>query len=162
MSANLPTIVLLTDPLAPQYSDQRDSDQRDSDQRDLDQLVAQSWGGVVVALNSATSIPRLCLELRDLSLPDPLVIVSSGQGCRELPAIRSALRAQGRHVVGYFLIDPDYPDSTDSWPDAPITVFLPAGNEPVRSVSLRGQEIAWFDSSEELAGRICDHALTVQ
>ena len=82
---------------------------------------------------------RVCAEITRLTPTPPLLIVTVGEYCALLPAIALAQRAARRRVVGYVLIDPDYPAVSESWPDARVHV-LGTSESNLRTASLRGWE----------------------
>jgi hypothetical protein len=92
----------------------------------------------------------------------PVVFAAMGSRCLDLPAIARAQAAAHRPIVGYSLIRPIFPTSTDLWPQAPVTVYLPRDEDPERSVSLRGFRIAHFCDSNDLARLILDQSNSAQ
>ena len=56
-----------------------------------------------------------------------------------LPSVALAQRAAGRRVAEYVMVDPDIPMVTDSWPDAPVVLYVSDPHSPAsRQARLRG------------------------
>ena len=66
---------------------------------------------------------RVCAAVSALDPAPPLTLVAFGSAAGLLPAVALAQRAAHRRVAGYLLVDAEPPAVTDSWPDAPVTVF---------------------------------------
>jgi hypothetical protein len=49
-------------------------------------------------------------------------------------------------VDDYVLVDPTVPQVTDSWPDAPVTVFVDATSEAAIPCRLRGWSVRPLDA----------------
>lgn len=119
----------------------------------------------VVTMEATNSVPQLCLEIHRSVTEigaQRLVLISSGAQCLDLPAIARAQAAVHRPVISYALISPVFPVSTDQWPNAPVTVYLPADQDPERSVSLRGFEVVHFATSGELADILAVQIMNAQ
>ena len=110
------------------------------------------------------SVPEICLGINHIlgSEAVPLMVVSTGARCQDLPIFARAQSAVHRSIISYALIDPDFPPSTDQWPAAPVTVYLPADQEPGRSISLRGFHINHFVNSKDLAEQVIDQSNSAQ
>lgn len=119
----------------------------------------------VVSIEETNSVPQLCLEIhRSVSEvgAQRLVLIASGAQCLDLPAIARAQAAVHRSVISYALISPVFPTSTDQWPNAPVTVYLPADQDPERSVSLRGFEVVHFTTPAQLAELLAEQIVNAQ
>ena len=81
---------------------------------------------------------RTCAALLQLHLVEPIRIVAIADGAELLPAIARSLRARSQQVADYVLIDPVLPEVTDTWPDAPVTVFCHLGTDVARMAGFRG------------------------
>lgn len=131
------------------------------------QSLMQAAGEFPVITIEATkkSVPQLCLEINGFVNEigaQRLVLISSGARCLDLPAIARAQAAVHRAVISYALLSPVFPVSTDQWPNAPVTVYLPADQDPERSVSLRGFEVVHFATSAELASTLAIQIVSAQ
>lgn len=84
---------------------------------------------------------RTCAALRLLDLVEPVTVISVADACALLPAVARALRAQGRAVADYVLVEPDLPEVSDAWPDAPVIVFAATGSPAARLAVLRGWRV---------------------
>lgn len=91
----------------------------------------------------------VCAALIDADVTPPLVVIAHGDACRLLPAVALSLRTQHRDTAGYVLIDPDAPQSTDTWPEAPVTVVSTHDED---GKSLRGWQIV--SAASGLAGTV--------
>lgn len=123
-----------------------------------DVLGSNSYVGIPAHL----TIPEACLFINRSLDTGPVVLITAGSRCLDLPAIARAQAAAHRPIIGYSLISPIFPTSTDQWPQAPVTVYLPRSEDPERLVSLRGYDIEHFSDSAELAKLILDQSLTTQ
>jgi hypothetical protein len=72
------------------------------------------------------------------------VIVAYGSSCALLPAVALAQRTAHRRVSAYVLVDPHPPASTDTWPDAPVTVVTEDA-QTARVSTLRGWSVSELD-----------------
>ena len=81
---------------------------------------------------------RTCAALLQITVLEPLRIVAVADGAELLPAVARALHARSVQVVDYVLVDPSIPPVSDTWPDAPVTVFCHSGSETARMAGLRG------------------------
>ena len=109
---------------------------------------------LVTEISAEQSIQEICQDLNALMLKDPILFIATGENCLDLPFISSAQRAAHRSVISYALIDPDYPVSTDAWPNAPVFAYLHGQRntkENSKIISLRGIEVQQFGSVKELA-----------
>ncbi len=70
---------------------------------------------------------RTCQRIAKSTTGKNLIIIATGTACNQLPAIALAQRATGKQILGYQLLQPMLPPFTDSWPQAPITAYFPAG-----------------------------------
>ena len=100
----------------------------------------------------------VCAALINADVTPPLVVIAHGDACRLLPAVALSLRTQHRDTAGYVLIDPDAPPSTDTWPEAPVTVVSTHDED---GTSLRGWQIVSAASGlaatvAQVASRIVD------
>lgn len=118
----------------------------------------------LVTLESTNSIPHICLMINNSVAAEcsHVVLIASGAQCLDLPAIARAQAAAHRSVISYALISPIFPTSTDQWPNAPVTVYLPANQDPARSVSLRGFDVAHYSSSRDLATAVANQVASAQ
>jgi len=91
-----------------------------------------------------TSATEVCGELIYINPKPPLLVVAYGSSCALLPAVALAQRTAHRRVSAYVLVDPAPPSSSDTWPDAPITVVT---DDPqiVRLSTLRGWSVSELD-----------------
>jgi len=109
----------------------------------------------VVEILANNSVSSVCLALNSTGIDGPLIFIATAQTCRDLPVIASAQRAAHRAVISYALIDPDYPVSTDAWPNAPVSAYLSSPEHMgSRTISLRGVEVQGFITVTDLAGLI--------
>jgi hypothetical protein len=92
---------------------------------------------------SATA--RTCAAITAVAPEPPLTLVAFGAAALLLPAVALAQRAAHRRVASYVLVDPDVPPVSDSWPDAPVTVFIDATAEASLLCRLRGWDIRPLD-----------------
>jgi hypothetical protein len=134
----------------------------------LDSLRLTESGNPISDFPTHLSVPEICLGINHLIRPAadiyfaPLFIVAGGVRCQDLPALARAQTAAHRSIISYALISPDFPPSTDQWPSAPVTVYLPQDQEPGKSISLRGFRIQHFTNSPDLANQIIDQAISAQ
>lgn len=106
----------------------------------------------VVEILANVPIHQICQELNSIGMNGPLIFIATAQACRELPVIVSAQKAVHRPVISYALIDPDYPVSTDAWPNAPVNAYLSSPDQVgSRTISLRGVEVEHFTTVKDLA-----------
>jgi hypothetical protein len=73
----------------------------------------------------------------------PLILVSSGEANRAVPALGFSQRASRRNVVAYVLVDGPLPDPSRAgadWPDAPVVHVTSPGADgaPAAAARLRG------------------------
>ena len=97
---------------------------------------------------------RTCQRIAESTSSKNLIIIATGDACNQLPAIALAQRAAGKQILGYQLLQPMLPPFTDSWPQAPITAYFPAGLTIPKELTLRGITIEEFSHLSELAGFI--------
>lgn len=88
---------------------------------------------------------RTCAALRQLDLADPVTVIAAADAALMLPAVARSLRAQGREVCDYVLVEPHLPEVTDAWPDAPVTVYATTGSAAERMAGLRGWSVHGVD-----------------
>ena len=96
---------------------------------------------------------RVCAEITRLAPAPPLLIVAVGSLATLVPSIALAQRAARRPVLGYVLIDPEYPPVSESWPDARVHVLGTEGFD-VRTAQLRGWETGSVSSVHDLVRSI--------
>lgn len=106
--------------------------------------------------------PEACLFINRSIGTEAVVIIAAGSRCLDLPLIARAQGAAHRPIIAYSLINPIFPTSTDQWPQAPVTVYLPREQDPDRLVSLRGYHIEHFSHVTLLANLIVEQALSAQ
>ena len=94
---------------------------------------------VVPPESEAPLAARMCAEITRLSPVPPLIIVAAGTYASLLPAVSLAQRAARRRVLAYVLVDPEYPEVSEGWPDARVHVLGSPGFE-LRTAELRGWE----------------------
>ena len=97
---------------------------------------------------------RTCQRIAMSTSGKNLIFIATGDACHQLPAIALAQRATGKQILGYQLLQPTLPAFTDSWPQAPITAYFPAGSTVPKELALRGITIQEFASLPEFAGFI--------
>ena len=97
---------------------------------------------------------RTCQRIAASTSHKNLIIIATGAACNQLPAIALAQRATGKKILGYQLLQPTLPPFTDSWPQAPITAYFPAGFSVPKDLALRGITIKEFANLPEFAGFI--------
>lgn len=107
-------------------------------ERDTAVLAIRDAGFSVLEIDAPVESKAVCAALIGVDLAPPLVVVARGDACLTLPAVALSLRTQHKDTAGYVLVDPDAPPSTDTWPEAPVTVVSATGES---STSLRGWEI---------------------
>ena len=73
-------------------------------------------------------------------VPDPSV-VAIADGASLLPSVARSLRARGHAVGGYVLIEPVIPAVSDTWPDAPVSVYCSLTSDIARVSELRGWDV---------------------
>lgn len=94
---------------------------------------------VVPPESEAPLAARMCAEITRLSPVPPLIIVAAGAYASLLPAVSLAQRAARRRVLAYVLVDPEYPEVSEGWPDARVHV-LGSPEFALRTAELRGWE----------------------
>jgi hypothetical protein len=100
---------------------------------------------------------RTCQGIAKATSSKNLIIIATGTACNQLPAIALAQRATGKQILGYQLLQPTLPPFTDSWPQAPITAYFPAGLTIPKELTLRGITIKEFANLLEFARFIEDN-----
>lgn len=95
-------------------------------------------GLVVLDITAPLEPKAVCAAIVVAQVAPPLVVVAHGDACHVLPAVALSLRTQHRDTAGYVLVDPDAPPSTDTWPEAPVTVVSTTQES---GTSLRGWPI---------------------
>ncbi len=134
-----------------------DPDAPDGPRRELAAALA-GWGVPVVVphrrprvgdpeqdekLAMAAWVADQAVSITAAHVEGPLVVVSSGEANRGVPALGYSQRAARRQVVAYVLIEGPLPDpgrAGSDWPDAPV-VYVCSCKEPdesVRAAELRG------------------------
>ena len=81
---------------------------------------------------------RVCAEITRLDPPAPLSIVAFGSAALHLPHVARSQRASHRRISEYVLVRPTLPPVSDSWPDAPVTVYCEPTDEASITSRLRG------------------------
>ena len=94
---------------------------------------------------------RTCQRIAESTSSKNLIIIATGDACNQLPAIALAQRATGKAILGYQLLQPTLPPFTDSWPQAPITAYFPAGFSIPKELALRGINIQEYANLSEFA-----------
>ena len=123
----------------------------------------QRLGVFVTDIPASRPIPQMCRELIAVDIHSPMVFIATDSGCRDLPALALAQAAAHRSVISYALIDPDYPVSTDTWPNAPVNAYVTSPESSgSRTISLRGVEVQQFITVTELAHMIKAQVDTAQ
>lgn len=84
---------------------------------------------------------RLCGEIAQLDPPGPLFIVAFGAAAAYLPHVALAQRAARRRIGEYVLVHPTLPAVTESWPDAPVTVYCDLDDDGALQGRLRGWSV---------------------
>jgi hypothetical protein len=99
----------------------------------------------------------VCAALIGADVTPPLVVVAHGDACQLLPAVALSLRTQHRDTAGYVLVDPDAPPSTDTWPEAPVTVVSTTQED---GTSLRGWQVVSGEGNvADAVGRVVTQIL---
>lgn len=106
-------------------------------------------GLAVLDIASPLESKAVCAAIINAQVTPPLVVVAHGDACHVLPAVALSLRTQHRDTGGYVLVDPDAPPSTDTWPEAPVTVVSTTQED---GTSLRGWPIV--SAAGDLAGSV--------
>jgi hypothetical protein len=102
---------------------------------------------------------RTCQRIANSVSTKSLIIMGTGDVCNQLPAIALAQRASGKQILSYQLLQPTLPAFTDSWPQAPISAYFPAGSSIPKEATLRGIQIEEFADFDELARFIGNYLL---
>lgn len=121
---------------------------------ELSEQLAHTRGIECIDVQVDPDPARTCQRIAVSTSHKNLIIIATGTGCNQLPAIALAQRATGKQIVGYQLLQPMLPPFTDSWPQAPITAYFPAGLTVPKELTLRGITIEKFSNLSELAGFI--------
>ena len=121
---------------------------------ELSELLAHTRGIECIDVQVDPDPSRTCQRIAKSTSHKNLIIIATGTDCNQLPAIALAQRATGKQIVGYQLLQPTLPAFTDSWPQAPITAYFPAGLTVPKELTLRGITIEEFSNLPELAGFI--------
>jgi len=101
-------------------------------------MSVENAGLGVVDVAAPMEAKAVCAALIGAAVSPPLVVVAHGDACQLLPAVALSLRTQHRDTAGYVLVDPDAPPSTDTWPEAPVTVVSTTQED---GTSLRGWQV---------------------
>ncbi len=105
--------------------------------RSLGSLAIEPLPGPSGALTA-----RICGAISAAAPAGPLHVVAFGSSALLLPAVALAQRAGRRLVAEYVLVDPEIPQVTDAWPDAPVTVYTTQGAAPAAAhARLRGWSV---------------------
>jgi len=120
--------------------------------------VLENVGWAVLDVQAPLESKSVCAVLISAELTPPLLVIAHGDACLLLPAVALSLRTQHRDTAGYVLVDPDAPQSTDIWPEAPV--FVVSESEDA-GTSLRGWEIVSApggipDGVAEVAARVLE------
>lgn len=123
----------------------------DASWADRDEVVMAIERTGLAALDIATPLESkaVCAAIIGAQVNPPLIVVAHGDACHVLPAVALSLRTQHRDTTAYVLVDPDAPPSTDTWPEAPVTVVSTTQED---GKSLRGWTIV--SAADDLAGRV--------
>jgi hypothetical protein len=94
-------------------------------------------------LGIAAWVADQAIAITAAQVEGPLILVSSGEANRAVPALGFSQRASRRNVVAYVLVDGPLPDPSrvgTDWPDAPVVhVTSPdADRGPAAAARLRG------------------------
>jgi hypothetical protein len=94
-------------------------------------------------LGVAAWVADQAIAITAAQVEGPLILVSSGEANRAVPALGFSQRASRRSVVAYVLVDGPLPDPSrvgTDWPDAPVVhVTSPdADGGPAAAARLRG------------------------
>ncbi|MDA2988279.1 MAG: hypothetical protein O2815_04285 [Actinomycetota bacterium] len=118
---------------------------------DRDEVVVAIKRTGLGVLDIATPMESkaVCAAIISAQVHPPLIVVARGDGCHVLPAVALSLRTQHRDTAGYVLVDPDAPPSTDTWPEAPVTVVSTTQED---GKSLRGWPIV--SAAGDVAGSV--------
>jgi hypothetical protein len=121
---------------------------------ELSELLAHTRGIECIDVQVDPDPARTCQRIAVSTSGKNLIIIATGTDCNQLPAIALAQRATGKQILGYQLLQPTLPPFTDSWPQAPITAYFPAGLTVPKELTLRGITIQEYASLPEFAGFI--------
>lgn len=116
----------------------------DASWTERDQVIASIERSGLGVLDIAAQLESkvICAAIMNAQVLPPLVVVAHADACHALPAVALSLRTQHRATAGYVLVDPDAPPSTDTWPEAPVTVVSTTQDS---GTSLRGWPILAAD-----------------
>lgn len=126
---------------------------------ELSDLLANTPGINCIDIPVDSDPARTCQSIAMSTSSKNLIIIATGSGCDQLPAIALAQRATGKHILSYHLLQPTLPPSTDSWPQAPITAYFPTGSTVPKELVLRGIRIEEFDSLPDFVRFIENYCL---
>ena len=113
-------------------------------------VTAIEWAGLgVLDIAAPLESKAVCAAIISAQVNPPLIVVAHGDACHVLPAVALSLRTQHRDTAGYVLVDPDAPPSTDTWPEAPVTVVSTTQED---GRSLRGWPI--MSAAGDVAGAV--------
>lgn len=121
---------------------------------DLAEALALVGITEVVQIHMDTDPARTCQRISQSTSAKNLVIIATGNGCNQLPAIALAQRSSGKNILSYQLLQPVLPAFTDSWPQAPVTAYFPVGSTIPKEITLRGIRIEAFEGMPEFAALI--------
>jgi len=94
---------------------------------------------------------RTCQRIATSTSAKNLIIIATGNACNQLSAVALAQRASGKTILRYELVEPALPQFTESWPQAPIAAYFPAGSTIPRNLILRGINVVEFEDLDALA-----------
>ena len=104
---------------------------------------SQGAQAVDARMGIASWVADQAIAITAAQVDGPLILVSSGDANRAVPALGFSQRASRRNVVAYVLVDGPLPDPSrvgTDWPDAPVVhVTSPGAAEgPAAAARLRG------------------------
>lgn len=112
-------------------------------------VAIECSGLAVLDIPTPLESKAVCAAIISAHVDPPLVVVAHGDACHVLPAVALSLRTQHRDTAAYVLVDPDAPQSTDTWPEAPVTVVSTTEQD---GMSLRGWPIV--SAAGDVAGSV--------
>ncbi len=94
-------------------------------------------------LGIASWVADQAIAITAAQVEGPLILVSSGEANRAIPALGFSQRASRRSVVAYILVDGPLPDPSRAgtdWPDAPVVHVTSPDSDgaPAAAARLRG------------------------
>jgi hypothetical protein len=110
-----------------------------SQREEIVRELINRWGADdVLDIQTTLQATQVCAALLANKLDPPIVVLAHGEGCQVLPAVALSMRTRHIATLGYVLIDPDAPPSTDTWPESPVIVVSTTEKD---GTSLRGWHI---------------------